>query len=57
VDSYLTVLFSVHSMTTTDTAEQFTNFLNKHARQGWAFRYAIETREGEYLMIFEKAIL
>jgi len=57
VDSYLTVIFSVHSMTTTDTADKFTVFLNKHAKQGWAFRYAIKTREGEYLMIFERAVL
>ena len=54
---YLTVLFSVHSMTTSDTAEQFTKFLNKHAKEGWAFRYAIQCREGHYLMIFEKVSL
>ena len=51
---YLTVLLTVSSMTTGDTAAQFTKFLNKHARLGWAFRYAIQCRTGEYLMIFEK---
>ncbi len=54
---YLTVMFSVASMTTGDTAEKFTKFLNKQAVAGWAFRYAIQVREGLYLMIFEKVLV
>ena len=54
---YLTVMFSVTSMTTGDTAEKFTKFLNKQAVAGWAFRYAIQVREGLYLMIFEKVLV
>ena len=54
---YLTALLTVTSMTTGDTAQQFNKFLNKHAKDGWAFRYAIRCKEGEYLMIFEKVML
>lgn len=51
---YLTVLFTTHSMTSGHTADQFTAFLNKHGQEGWAFRWAIQIRDGEYFMIFER---
>ena len=57
MDNYLTVLFQVHSMTTTDMPEKFTAFLNKHAEAGYSFRYAIRIKDGQYLMIFEKVVM
>lgn len=57
MDNYLAILLSVHSMTTMDVPEVFTAFLNKHAKAGYAFRYAIKVRDGEYMMIFEKVIV
>jgi hypothetical protein len=57
VDNYFVALMEVHSMTTSDVPERFTTFLNKHAKSGYLFRYAIRISEGRYLMIFEKAML
>ena len=51
---YFTAMLSVSSMTTGDTAAQFSKFLNKHAKNGWAFRYAIKVNNVTYLMIFER---
>ena len=38
-------------------ADIFPVFLNKHAGAGYAFRYAIQVRDGEYMMIFEKVVM
>ena len=54
---YMTAMLSVSSMTTGDTAEQFSKFLNKHAKAGWGFRYAIKVNNVTYLMIFEKVVM
>ena len=52
--SYMTAMLQVSSMTTGDTPQQFSKFLNEHAKAGWAFRYAIKVNATTYLMIFEK---
>lgn len=57
MDNYFVALLEVHSMTTGDVPERFAAFLNKHAKSGYLFRYAIRISEGRYLMIFEKAML
>ncbi len=57
MDNYLAVLFTTNSMTSGTTADIFTVFLNKHAKAGYAFRYAIQVRDGEYMMIFEKVVM
>lgn len=54
---YFTAMLQVASMTTGDTAAQFTKFLNKHAAAGWAFRYAVKVNDITYLMIFEKVAM
>lgn len=54
---YMTAMLQVTSMSTGDTPAQFTKFLNKHAKAGWGFRYAIKVNNVTYLMIFEKVVM
>lgn len=53
----MTAMLQVTSMSTGDTPAQFTKFLNKHAKAGWGFRYAIKVNNVTYLMIFEKVVM